>query len=61
MSFLKRLFGKKSAPSNKPVRTDSPTNRIIKKVMFYGFLVFTTASIITKKYNTSLTFTFEPN
>jgi hypothetical protein len=61
MSFFRRIFGRKSPKEAKPSKGDSPTNRFIKKVMFYGFIVFTTANIISKKYNTNLIFTFEPN
>jgi hypothetical protein len=58
MSFLKRLFGKKGNSSPKNPKGDSATNSIIKKVLFYGFLAYTTTSIISTKYKTSLIFTF---
>ncbi len=62
MSFLRRLFGKgKTSSGSKPARPDSPTNKILKKFMFYGFFIFTTATIVSKKYKTNLIFTFEPN
>lgn len=60
MSTFKRLFGR-TKESKKPLKADSPTNRVIKKVMFYGFLVFTTITIVSKKYKTKLIFTFEQN
>lgn len=61
MNVIRRFFPGKSSSSSKPSRPDSPTNKVIKKILFYGFLFFTTATIVSKKYNTNLIFTFEPN
>ena len=59
MNFVRRLFTRPKA-SNKPSRPDSPTNKVIKKFLFYGFFLFTTVTIVSKNYKTNLIFTFEP-
>lgn len=58
MSFFRRLFGGAKKSSPKPSRPDSPTNKVIKKFLFYGFFFFTTATILSKKYKTNLIFSF---
>lgn len=57
---MRRLFGRTKS-SSKPTRPDSPTNKVIKKFLFYGFFLFTATTILSKKYKTKLIFTFEPN
>jgi hypothetical protein len=62
MSLFRKLFGRKiNSTPKKPKGGDSPTNSFIKKLAFYGLVAFTTATIISKKFNTNLIFTFEPN